>query len=190
MSKNRRSQLRRAFRAYEEQGPLQLDEAGNKEEALDFFDGLKVLHSARWQAKGAQGSFSNPLWENFHRALIRSRCVKGEIQLIRVSNPNGAIGYLYNFIWRKRVYVLQTGFEISEDKRLMPGYVVHSMAITYNKQKGMKVYDLMHGDSLYKRILCNRNEPLYWLVLQRKRLKFSLEDCAVNVARGLRRHAV
>ena len=190
LSKNRRSQIRRAFRAYEEQGPLQLDEASNPEEAIVFFNGLKALHTARWEAKGRRGSFSNPLWESFHLALIRSRFVKGEIQLLRVSNSSGAIGYLYSFIWRKRVYVLQTGFEIVEDKRLMPGYIVHSLAIAYNKQKGMKVYDLLHGDSLYKRILCNRNQTLYWLVLQRKQLKFSLEDRAVKVVRWFRRRVV
>jgi len=190
LSKNRRSQIRRAFRAYEEQGPLQLDEASNPEETIVFFDGLKALHTARWEARGRQGSFSNPLWESFHRALIRLRFVKGEIQLIRVSNPSRTIGYLYSFIWRNRVYVLQTGFEVVEDKRLMPGYIVHSLAIAYNKQKGMKVYDLLHGDSLYKRILCNHNETLYWLVLQRKQLKFGLEDCAVKVARWFRRRGV
>ena len=190
LSKNRRSQIRRSFRVYEEQGPIQLDEASDLEEALLFFDGLKALHTVRWKAKGGQGSFTNPLWERFHRALIHSRFVKGEIQLIRVSNSNGAIGFLYNFIWRKRVYVLQTGFEISEDNRLMPGYVVHCLAIAYNKQKGMKVYDLLHGDSLYKRILCNQSQTLYWLVLQRKRLKFGLEDCAVNAVRWFRRQAV
>ena len=190
LSKNRRSQIRRAFRAYEEQGPLQLDEASNTEEAIVFFDELKALHTTRWEAKGGQGSFSNPLWESFHRALIRLRFVKGEIQLIRVCNSSRTIGYLYNFIWRKRVYVLQTGFEVVEDKRLMPGYIVHSLAIAYNKQKGVKVYDLLHGDSLYKRILCNHNETLYWLVLQRKQLKFGLEDCAVKVVRWFRRRVV
>ena len=86
--------------------------------------------------------------------------------------------------------MLQTGFEVSKDKRLMPGYVVHCLAIVYNKQKGMKVYDLLHGNSLYKRILCNQSQTLYWLVLQRKRLKFSLEDCAVNAVRWFRRQAV
>jgi CelD/BcsL family acetyltransferase involved in cellulose biosynthesis len=190
LSKNRRAQVRRSLSAYEERGPLRLDEASNVKEAMLFFDGLKALHTVRWKAKGAQGSFANPLWERFHRVLIRSRFVKGEIQLIRVSNCNGAVGYLYNFIWCKCVYVLQTGFEIGEDKRLMPGYVMHCLAIAYNKRKGMKVYDLMHGDSLYKRILCDHSQTLHWLVLQRKRLKFGLEDFAVNLARAFRRQAL
>jgi hypothetical protein len=50
----------------------------------------------------------------------------------------------------------------------------------------MSVYDLMHGDSLYKQILCNREGKLQWVVVQRKRLKFCLEDLVVKVVRALR----
>jgi len=187
LSKNRRAQIRRSIKAYEGRTPLTLEEASNTEEALMFFDGLEALHTTRWKSKGGQGCFANPLWANFHRTLILSRFSKGEIQLLRVNGPDGAIGYLYNFTWRKRVYVLQTGFKIEKDKRLMPGYVVHVLAIVYNKQKGMEVYDLMHGDSLYKRIICNQTRTLYWVVLQRHRLKFVFEKWAVNTVRSLRR---
>ena len=187
LSKNRRAQIRRSFRLYEEQGPLQIDEAGSMEVAQVFFDGLKELHTARWKSKGLQGCFANPLWEAFHRALVYSRFAKGEIQLLRVSNSRGAIGYLFNYIWRKHVYVLQCGFKLFKDKRLMPGYVVHVLAIAHNKQKGMKVYDLMHGYSTYKEILCNRNQTLHWMVVQRRRIKFSLEDIAVSIVRRYRR---
>jgi len=35
---------------------------------------------------------------------------------------------------------------------------------------------LMHGDSLYKNILCDQSQTLQWLVIQRKRVKFYVED--------------
>jgi CelD/BcsL family acetyltransferase involved in cellulose biosynthesis len=187
LSKNRRTQIRRSFRLYEEHGPLQIDEASNAEAAQVFFDGLKELHTDRWKSKGLQGSFANPLWGVFNRALIRSRFASGEIQLLRVSNSRGVIGYLYNFVWRKHIYCIQGGFKFSENKQLTPGYVVHVLAIAYNKQKGMKVYDLMHGDSLYKTTLCNRNQTLQWMVMQRRRVRFSLEDIAVSIVRQYRR---
>jgi len=187
LSKNRRSQIRRSIKAYEEQGPLKIKEADNKQEALIFFNGLKELHTERWKLKGGHGSFANPLWEQFHSTLISSRFTEGEIQLLQVSNLDGTIGYLYNFIWRKRVYVLQTGFKITDKKHLMPGYVVHVLAIAHNKQKGLEIYDLMHGDSLYKRILCNQSESLYWAVIQRYHLKFVLEQFATNMVRSFRK---
>jgi CelD/BcsL family acetyltransferase involved in cellulose biosynthesis len=186
LSKNRRTQLRRSLRLYEKQGPLSLVQAQDADQALAFFEGLKGLHTEWRKLKGDGGAFANPCWEQFHRSLIQDRFSVGEIQLIRVSSPVVTIGYLYNFIWRKHVYVLQTGFKPGDDKRDLPGYVVHALAIVHNRDKGMAVYDLMHGDSIYKKILCNRCRKVYWLVLQRNRLKFRLENYAIATVRRAR----
>ena len=186
LSKNRRGQIRRSFRLYEKFGPLELYEARDTEEAQQFFDGLKVLHTERWRLKNKSGLFVNSQWESFHRSLIQARFKEGEIQLLKVGNSHSTIGYLYNFMWRGCVYVLQTGFSMCADNRLMPGYVVHALAIAYNKSKGMSEYDLMHGDSLYKRILCNQSRKLCWVVLQRRRFKFAVEKLATDMARRYR----
>jgi CelD/BcsL family acetyltransferase involved in cellulose biosynthesis len=183
LSKSRRWQIRRSCRLYEQHGPLGIEAARDVDEALQYFDGLKGLHTDRWQARGEQGSFANPRWERFHRALIRSGFDRGEVQLLRVANDQGAIGYLYNFIWRSRVYVLQTGIRPPGDNRLKPAYVANAMAIVHNKKLGMSVYDFMHGDSHYKETLCNQNQKLYWMVVRRHRLKFRLEDLAVKLVR-------
>ena len=187
LSRNRRGQIRRSIRLYDIKGSLQIKEAENVEQALHYLDRLKVLHTDYWRSKGKGGSFSNPLWENFHRTLINRRFDAGEIQLLKVSSHYGEIAYLYNIILHKHVYVIQSGFSRSEDKRLMPGYVAHALAIVYNRSKGMLIYDLMHGEALYKRILCNRSWELLWLVIQRKRLKFSIENFTVDMVRRLRK---
>lgn len=186
LSKNRKAQIRRSIKLYEKHGPIQITESKNIEEALLFFDGLKDLHIKRWQRVNSQGAFSNSKWERFHRHIINARFDKGEIQLLRVSNAQEVIGFLYNFIWHGHVYVLQTGFSSSEDKRLMPGYVAHVLAIAHNKEKGLAVYDLMHGDAVYKKILCDQSENLYWLVVQKKKLKFFIEDSARMVVRTIK----
>ena len=187
LSRNRRGQIRRSIRAYDQDGSLQIEEAQNVEQALLYLGRLKVLHSEYWQLKGEPGSFANPVWESFHRSLIHQRFDSGEVQLLKVSSSYGEIGYIYNVVLHKHVYVMQTGFSHSEDKHLMPGYVAHTVAVAYNKSKGMSVYDLMHGDALYKRILCNRNQKLLWVVLQRKRLKFVVERFAVSIVRSLKK---
>lgn len=186
LSKNRRSQIMRSIRSYEEHGPLRLVEAENAEEALEFMDGLKSLHAKRWEARGKPGAFANPLWERFHRALIGKRYDKGEIQLLRVANARATIGYEYNLVWRRQIHVMQTGFGIFADRRLQPGYVVHAMAVAHNRSKGAVLYDFMHGDSLYKRILCNQSQEMRWVILQRRRLKFALEKTAVAAVRRYR----
>ncbi|MGB7934048.1 MAG: GNAT family N-acetyltransferase [Gammaproteobacteria bacterium] len=183
LSKNRRAQIRRSLRLYQELAPLKLREAGSIEEALLFFDGLKALHTERWRSKGRSGSFAKSRWEAYHRSLVRKRFSEREIGLLEISDTHGPVGYLYNFIWRDRVYVLQTGFRVQSDGRFMPGYVVHALAIAHYKNMGMKIYDLMHGDSLYKRMLCNRRETLRWVVMQRPRLKFDFENYVMNLTR-------
>lgn len=186
LSRNRRGQIRRSIRLYEQGGCLQVDEADNVEQALLYLDRLKTLHTNYWQSRDKSGSFANPRWENFHRTLISRRFSAGEVQLLKISNNYGEIGYIYNVVLDKHVYVIQTGFNRSHDKRLMPGYVAHVLAIAHNRSKGMHDYDLMHGESLYKSILCNRSRKLQWIVIQRKRLKFSIENFAVGMVRRLR----
>lgn len=186
LSKNRRAQVRRSLRLYEAAGVLQLAEAETIDQAMEYLERLKFLHTRRWQVKGKSGVFSNPLWERFHRAVIRGGFPAGEVQLLKVTSGSRELGYLYNLIWRRHVYVLQTGFETVADKRMMPGYVVHALAVAHNKDKGMALYDLMHGDALYKRMLCNHDSQLRWVVLQRRRYKFTLEDLAVTVVRYCR----
>lgn len=187
LSRNRRGQIRRSMRLYDETGDLQIEQAKDVEQALDYFVRLKQLHTNYWQSKDKSGSFANQLWEKFHRRLIVNRFAAGEVQLLKISNHLGDIAFIYNLVLNKHVYVVQTGFAQSEDSRLMPGYVAHSMAIAFNHSKKMCVYDLMHGEALYKSILCNRSTKLQWLVVQRKCLKFAVENVLLSTVRRIRK---
>lgn len=186
LGKNSREQIRRSLRLYAESTPVILIEATCVEEALSFFDELKKFHTSRWISKGEKGSFANPIWEHFHRTLIQERFKAGEIQMLKISNSDD-IAFLFNYIWRGKVYVLQMGFHYTENKRFKPGYVAHAMAIVHNKAKGMAIYDFMHGESRYKKSLSNKSTNLYWVALQRQRLKFSVEKIAVSVVRRFRK---
>jgi CelD/BcsL family acetyltransferase involved in cellulose biosynthesis len=186
LSSNARTQIRRALCLYEQQVPLLVHEAQDVRQALTCFDLLKVLHEAYWQARGKRGSFANPRWVDFHRTLIQTRFDKGEVQLLEVAHGGAELGYIYSHIWRKRVYMQQTGFNVPTDNRMKPGYVAHTLAIQHNIDKGMHLYDFMHGDARYKRSLSNRSQRLYWAVLQRRRMKFRLENLLVKTVRWCR----
>jgi CelD/BcsL family acetyltransferase involved in cellulose biosynthesis len=155
-------------------------------QALAWFDHLKGLHTVQWQARGQRGAFANPRWEHFHRTLIQTRFDRGEVQLLKVANAGEELGYIYSHLWRKRVYMQQTGFSMPVDNRRKPGYVAHTLAIQHNLENGMHLYDFMHGDARYKRTLSNRSQHLYWVVLQRHRLKFRLENLLVGAYRRCR----
>ncbi len=184
LSRNRRYQIKKAFAAYRQFGEITIAEAATESQAQQFFDGLKVLHTRRWEDKGKSGSFSNPVWEKYHRALIRERFERGEIQLLKIATPEKEIGYIYSFIWRKRVYVLQTGFNMAIPKNGQPGYVSHLLAIEHNWKKGNLLYDLLSEDSGYKRTLCNRSEELVSVSFKRIAIKSMIRQLSLSSLRS------
>lgn len=185
LSSNTRYQVRRALRKHETAGPLTLNVATTLEQAHAYFDRMKELHQAYWVGKGMRGSFANSHWEAFHRRLIDTRFKHGEIQLLQIAAGGKTIGYLYNFVRNGWVYALQSGFQYEKNHTLHPGYVCHYLAIEHNLKQGAKIYDFLAGDAQYKSSLGRNDHALVWVVLQRRRWKFKIED-------GLRKvvHAV
>jgi CelD/BcsL family acetyltransferase involved in cellulose biosynthesis len=189
MSANRRSKIRRTFKEYEKQGSLCVDNATSTDEALDYFRSLGVLHTQRWNRVGKPGSFANPAWVAFHEDLIVNAFPRGEIQLLRIRCGPRAIGYLYNFLWRGDVLMLQSGFASESSNILRPGYVSHMLAMQFNAHRGAKRYDFLIGDSEYKEVLADRGTTLVTGRVQRNRIKFIVEDRLVRMYRRLRRSA-
>ena len=188
LSKNSREQIRYSLRQYEQNSSVTFHVAENVEQALIYFDALKIYHVKRWQEKGESHAFAGK-WEAFHRSIIRQRFSEGEIQLVKLANDEQEIAYLFNYVWNKRVYVLQMGFNYSDNHRLKPGYLAHAMAVSFNRDNGMSVYDFMHGYSRYKSSLSNMSETLTWNVFQRPRLRFKFERMITRLVRMLRKNS-
>ena len=174
LSANARQQLRRALRHFESYGPLQLSAATTTAEALAFFTELKALHSASWERRGRRHAFSGEFFEPFHRLLIERNFAAGGTQLLRASAGGRAIGYLYNFRFRDRIYAYQSGFA-DADRRERPGIVTHALAIRHAFQSGARVYDFMAGRNRLKESFSTHCEPMLWQVVQQPRLAFRLE---------------
>jgi len=185
-SANSRAQIRQAMRRAERDGPLSITAAATVEQALDFFEGLAALHQSRWQTKGEAGAFGSPFERNFHHRLISIGLGQGRIQLVRVAAGEKIIGYLYNFIHRRHVMNYQGGFRYGDDNRDRPGLVAHALCIGMAGDAGLDRYDLLAGDSRYKRSLADHGESLIWCRAQRPWFAFTLE----RAARRLKQWAV
>lgn len=186
LSSNRRWQIRRSFKAFREDGELQIAAANNYAEALAFFDDMGRLHTARWNRAGKAGSFANPSWVSFHRSVISESFERREIQLLKISAGEKAIGYVYSFIWRGTAYMLQTGFTHDDTNTRRPGFVSHCLAMQYNSTRRIDTYDYMCGDAEYKRILGVEQKPLVWGRHQKSKIKFLAENLLVRVMRHVR----
>ncbi|MGI9305294.1 MAG: GNAT family N-acetyltransferase [Gammaproteobacteria bacterium] len=178
LSRNTRHQIRRSIRSYEEAGELALRAATSIEEVMQFFDALRTLHQKYWEDKGWPGAFAGRFANSFHESLIARRFPLGEVQLLEVSAGGEPFGYLYNFVFRGKVYNYQSGFVYGDNAHLKPGMVSHYKAIQYNLQQGLTAYDFLMGDHRYKRSLATTEREMLWLILQKRRWRFVVEDRA------------
>ncbi len=176
LSANTRYQIRRALRRYDGAAAPAVETAGNIGQAMEIFDDLKRLHQASWVRRGQPGAFASSFFDRFHRDLIATHFDSGEIQLMRMTASGKLIGCLYNFVKDRRVYAYQSGFAFDTDPRLKPGLVSHTLAIGYNLARGAGIYDFMAGESQHKRSLGTNAAEMTWLVIQRRRFRFRVEN--------------
>lgn len=177
ISANTRSKIRKAFSAVQQIAEVRVTAASDVQTAETMYGSLVQLHQQTWLSRGKPGAFANRYVYDFHLQLIRNRLVCGEIQLLSVHCGEKLMGVLYNFIYRGRVYNYQSGIDYTGgNDRFKPGLLIHSLAIDLCAKAGFAYYDLMAGDTQYKRSLGTRSNHLNWLIFQKPKLKFRLEN--------------
>ena len=176
-SKSRR-QLRQSLKAYrKEVGDVSLKAAKNIEQALEYFEKMESLHTARWVEAGKKGSFANHNWVKFHKEVISVGFPRGEALLAEISCGNLILGYLYGHPYNGTAYMQQTGFIAAQENRFRPGYVSHLMVMLYSADNRLNSYDFLPDDkNSYKKFFTTASEPVYWVRLQRPRIKFYIEN--------------
>jgi len=175
ISKSTQYKLRRARRRYAALGAVVLRVARDTAEAHLFLEELVRLHQRYWRARGMPGAFANPSFSRFHHRLI-DRCFRAdEIRLTQLVAGTRAIGYLYNFRYRRRVYAYQSGFDYECIPGERPGLLSHWEAMCCSREDGTSTYDFLAGSNQMKECLSNRTEPLFWLIFRRKTLSHAVE---------------
>ncbi|OZG73438.1 hypothetical protein BTA51_10485 [Hahella sp. CCB-MM4] len=188
-SSNTRSQIRRSYKAYSSHGELTVTSAGSREEALDYFAAAGHLHKEKWSDSG----FHNSKFINFHKDLINNSFDEGVIDLLKVSAGETVLAYLYNFVYRGRVYFYLSGINYEpSDNQYKPGLLAHVLAISWYSARNMAVYDFMAGDARYKRSLSDSEYDMALLSIKKKTIKTSayklLKKVRTQVKRGLNKH--
>ena len=183
-----RSNIRRSCKEYEKFGAVGVHAASDAAQASAYLDALKALHQDYWVARGQPGAFACPFFDQFHRRLVRDAFGRGEVQLLAIHVGGRPLGYIYNFVYRGRVYNYQTGFDYKLcEKHNRPGLVSHAHAIQFNAKCGHAVYDFLAGELEYKQALGTAVAAMSWVILQRGRLRFLVEDALRAMRNRLRR---
>jgi CelD/BcsL family acetyltransferase involved in cellulose biosynthesis len=169
-------------------GPLSLTIAQSREEAHSFLRELMALHSHKWAAHLSKGAFNLPFAERFHSALIDRHFDDQVIQLARVCVGPITLGVFYNFVYQRRVYFHQSGINYqATEKHESPGLLIHALLIDHNAALGHDVYDLLAGDSQYKRTLARESTELWWGALQAPHTKLQAERVVTRHYRSVLR---
>jgi len=140
-----------------------------------MLDNLAELHQKEWIQRSKPGAFANQFFCEFHHKLIEDRFDHGEIQLLKIFNDEGVIGYLYNFIYKGEVLFYQCGFSYKEGNNYRPGIVSHYYSILLNCKLKNSKYNFLVGKSQYKKSLATNYDVLNSIVFCRKNLKSRFE---------------
>jgi CelD/BcsL family acetyltransferase involved in cellulose biosynthesis len=165
LSANTRQQIRRAMRRAEVDGALRLDRAPDTATAQAWLDALGGLHAVRWERDGRPGAFASPWVRRFHAELLTRGVPRGEVDLLRLTAGDRALGYLYNFRLGGRVLAYQSGLVEAASAQDKPGLLAHCLAIRAAAADGMTAYDFLAGDVRYKRSLADGETMLTWASL-------------------------
>jgi Acetyltransferase (GNAT) domain len=183
-----RKHIRRTQRAYEEtNGPCTAHIARNVDESLEMLGQLSELHQARWEARGAAGSFGSQKFTLFHERLIRQAFDR--TLLFRLQAGEKIVGLLYCFIYKGWVYHYQSGFCYALDPRMSPGLLTLYQLIKLCLERGdLDGFDFMAGDSQYKRSLApsSKHRSLRWITIRRQ----TVPNLVFMSLRGLKRKYV
>jgi CelD/BcsL family acetyltransferase involved in cellulose biosynthesis len=185
LSANTRRQIRRARELYAARGPVRRERAETVAQALAWFHDAGELHRQRWRARGRPGALDYPFYVRFHERLIATGLPAGVVELVRLRAGDTVIGYLYNFVYRRRVYFYLSGLAFEADNRIKPGLVAHAACIESHLAEGADIYDFMAGDDRYKLNLGQPGPDIVGVVIERPRVHLRLEAALRQMKRGL-----
>ncbi|WP_296049861.1 GNAT family N-acetyltransferase [uncultured Alteromonas sp.] len=161
-SSNSRSRIRRAMKYMQQHyGELSVKSLGAQPDP-ESLTRLMSLHRHRWGNTSEGSGFDNPLFVQFHQALMANKQQHTyHCELLGFYAGELCLGYTYNLLSDDTVYFYLSGIEYAEQSnRFQPGLIMHTLAIAYFARKGFKAYDFMGGDSQYKRSLSNEQYTL------------------------------
>lgn len=170
LSSKARAAVRRTARKLQTGfGELSVAVAVSAEEKLAFFQAMVQLHESHWSEEEQEhGAFGNPRILRFHERLIAQSGAGDGAQLIRVNAGDQTVGYVYNLVWRDTSYFYQAGIDY---KRFgdcgSPGLLLLTRAVEHALANGIARFELMAGDSAYKRTLGMAENKMVWLSLDR-----------------------
>ncbi len=112
------------------------------------FQELVRLHQLRWKSQGMPGSFNGGKFTSFQKSVMAEMIQNRHIELWFMSLAGRNIAALYNINYRNKIFFYQAGLDVSFDKKIAPGVLLHNHCIQDAIKSGLHEYDfLMAGNT-------------------------------------------
>jgi CelD/BcsL family acetyltransferase involved in cellulose biosynthesis len=187
-SANFRNRCRRAVRAGKELG-VGFVRADSAAEVQEMFAALQRLHQRRWHKRGQAGVFASPVFTTFQRSLLDEYARTGRMWLVGLRQGDRWLAVRYLLRAGNRLYDYVSGVDTDTHTALAPGLLLHLLTIDACAATGIEVYDLMAGESDYKRHLAVEETGLPTLDVFARTLRSRLWLAARNLRRRIRSRA-
>jgi hypothetical protein len=162
ISHDQRSKIRRSIKHFTTQfGPQSTEWAISGDQAHDILEELISLHTEQWQQKGDTGAFRTQRLRSYHHQLIDTFFPENLIAF-RVKHGTTTIGCLVNLVEDGCGHITnhRSGFVISQDNRLKPGYITNVLFMQEARERGYTEFDFLDGSGDYKKHLTNAAHTL------------------------------
>ena len=182
LKRKKRWQLRQVTKHFEEWAghePI-IRRAKTVEEVAEAKTVLHRLHRERWASPGVFGS---PVFNRFHDRVMGLLLPHDSLDLGWLEAKGEPVAAFYNFRWRGKEYHYQSGRKVGLPDGVRVGIMMNAALIKQAIADGMKEYDFLAGDSVYKTALAPSSRPLVHLRAVRPSL-VELARRAADRARG------
>ncbi len=153
----------------------------------ECFRELVRLHQMRWVSRGEPGVFSSSKFTRFHDRLAPRARSKGWIRLFILSVDDVPVAALYDFVYNKKMYYYQSGFDMAHSPIRSPGLLIRSYAIENAIESGLYECDFLKGDtSGYKAGWRGQTRSIVQLRMSRAQSKEAIYTATTKLFDGLR----
>lgn len=139
----------RRERFFRHHGRLELRQFEDADTILPQLGDLFAQHIARFEMAGKESFFTDPARCAFFERVTRAAASKGWVRLNRLDWDGRAIAYEYGFRYGGVYFGGPICFAVDLARR-SPGKVLFNLLVTGAIDKGLRTYDLGHGDDAYK----------------------------------------
>ena len=186
LGSEQRYNFRRKWRRLNRDFNVSFDQAATAEHCREAIDVVFALHELRRHDRGGSDAFHTPELKEFHREFSATALDRGWLRLYILRLNGRPVACLYGFLYRRRFYFYQSGFDPAYEKYSV-GLVLMGLTIQRATEEGAVEYDLLHGAEDYKWRWTRQARELIRLELDPPGIRGWVSSSTIELARSAKR---